>query len=175
MDELVRTEREERVDLAARGIKVSGESKAPLVLSVLDSERYILTMVKRLEAQCCLWLGLTPFPGVEAVVRIGRVIGLLGRLEVHQPWISHVADESGRLARRAARAMGDVEPITKFTARCPICRARSLRALPERELVVCVNGGCVEACAVPACACLSAGRHVWGYGDSALAGLREIA
>jgi hypothetical protein len=130
MDELVRAERAERADLAARGIKVSGEGKAPLVLSVLDSERYILTMITRLEAQACAWLGLTPLAGAVPTARIGRLIDVLGRLEVHQPWIEHVADEAGRLARRAARAMGDVEPVTRFTARCPICRARSLTGWP---------------------------------------------
>ncbi|MGI5293295.1 hypothetical protein ACQEVF_59660 [Nonomuraea polychroma] len=175
MDELVRAERAERVDLAARGIKVSGDGKAPLVLSVLDSERHILTMIKRLEVQACYWLGLTALEGAEPAQRIGRLIGLLGRLDVHEPWIEYVAAESGRLARRAARAMGDVEPITRFTARCPLCRARSLRALPERELVVCANGGCVEACAMPSCVCLSAGRHIWRYGDAALAELRDTA
>lgn len=175
MDELVRAERAERVDLAARGIKVSGEGKAPISLSVLDSERYILTMIKRLEVQACWWLGLTPLAGAEPAARIGRLIGLLGRLEAHQPWIEHVAAESGRLARRAARAMGDDEPVTRFTGRCPLCKARSLRALPERELIFCVNGGCLQSCAAPQCVCLTSGRHVWTYGDAALAELRETA
>lgn len=175
LDELVRAERAERVDLAARGIKVSGDGKTPLVLSVLDSERHILTMITRLEAQSCEWLGLTPLAGADAAHRISRVIGMLNALNRHQPWIEHVADEAGRLARRAARAIGEIEPITRFSSRCPICRARSLRALPERELVVCANAGCTSMCAVPACAHLTAGRHVWLYGDAALANLRETA
>jgi hypothetical protein len=175
LDDLVRAERDERAGLAARGLKVSGESPAPLVLSVLDSERHILTMIKRLEVQACVWLGLTPLASADVGDRIARLIGLLGRLSAHQPWIEHVAAEAGRLARRVRRAIGDVEPMTRFTARCPLCRARSLRALPERELVICVNGGCAEACVLAVCVCASAGRHIWPYGDAVLAELRVSA
>jgi hypothetical protein len=175
LDELVRAERAERTDLEARGIKVSGESKTPIVLSVLDSERHILSSITRLEAQSCEWLGLTLLAGAEPARRIGRVICMLNSLSRHQPWIDHVADEAGRLARRAARAVGECEPITRFSSRCPICSARSLRALPEREMVVCANGGCVAVCAAPACVHLTAGRHIWSFWDSAISDLRETA
>lgn len=175
LDELVRAERAERVDLAARGIKVSGDGRTPLVLSVLDTERHILTSITRLEAQSCEWLGLTPLASVDPARRIGRVIGMLTALDRHQPWIEYVAAEAGRLSRRTARAMGEVEPITRFSSRCPICRARSLRALPERELVVCANGGCIAVCLRSACVHLTAGRHVWSFWDQDIAELRESA
>jgi hypothetical protein len=147
-----------------------GESPAPVVLSVLDSERYILHGIKVLEAEACGWLGLTPLQGVEAVERVGRLIGLLGRLEAHGPWIEHVAADAGRMARRAARAIGDVEPVVRLLGRCPICRARSLRAWPEREVVMCINPGC--PCPPEGCACAGSRRHVWGYDDEAMAELR---
>ncbi|MGW4476828.1 hypothetical protein ACWENQ_44855 [Nonomuraea sp. NPDC004354] len=175
MDALVRAERAERANNAARGIKALGEGRAPVVLSVLDSERHIHASIAKLEGQACYWLGLNPLDDASPAARIGRLINLLDRLAGDPAWIDHVAAEAGRLARRARRAVGDVEPIAKFNARCPLCRARSLRALPERELIVCVNGGCVEACTDPACGCSAAGRHVWRYGDAALAELRESA
>ncbi|MEV7969016.1 hypothetical protein AB0O34_23940 [Sphaerisporangium sp. NPDC088356] len=62
-------------------------------------------------------------------------------------------------------ALGDTEPVHRLDARCPICDARSLRALPDRELVVCVNGSC--QCGDDECGCHyeRPRRHQWDYDE----------
>lgn len=165
MDERARAERAERADLAARGIKALGEGQAPLVLSVLDSERHIHASIGRLEIQVCEWLGLTPLASATPAARITRLVGLLGRLDRVPYYIEHVGDEAGRLARRARRALGESETIAPFAGRCPVCSARSLRALVERGLIVCTNAGC--RCGVELCPCDRGRWHAWGYATMA--------
>jgi hypothetical protein len=173
LGELARAERAEREGNAARGIKALGEGRAPLVLNVLDSEIHIIAGITLMEAQACAWLGLTPLKGNRPADRISRVIGLLGRLEHCEEWIGYVADDAGRLARRAARAMGDVEPVHTFHARCPVCSALSLRALPERSLIVCVNTSC--RCLDQQCPCQRGRRHAWTFTDPTVTELPATA
>ncbi len=65
------------------------------------------------------------------------------------------------MSRQAARALGDVEQINKLKERCTICGALSLRAFPERGVVVCANDEC--RCGEESCGCNAdrPRRHQW--------------
>lgn len=160
-----RAERAERVEQAARGITPPGESPAPVVLSVLDTEHHIHESIAALEIRVCQWLGLTPLTAATPAARITRVAGLLGRLARVPSYIDHVAAEAGRLVRRARRALGEDEPVAPFAGRCPVCSSRSLRALPERGLIVCTNPGC--QCGGDSCPCARGRWHTWSYAEMA--------
>ncbi|RCG29003.1 hypothetical protein DQ384_21870 [Sphaerisporangium album] len=56
-------------------------------------------------------LGLTALVGASTGARLSRIVGLLRRVEEQQDLAEHVEAEALRLARTAARALGDVEPV----------------------------------------------------------------
>lgn len=148
---------------ARLGRTALGASRAPLSLSVLDASIAINAGVNAVERAACEWLGITPLLDATTHERITRILGLIVRIEALDELAAWVEDEAVRLNRHAGHAIGDVEPIHKIRARCPICDAMSLRALPEREQVVCVNALC--RCTDETCACNAARsrRHCWPY------------
>lgn len=166
-----RQDRISRVENSARGLKPTGNSKAPLNVGVLDAKLDVFDAVKELEEAVCDRLGLTPLVGRcagehatrTAVERLTRIIGLLGRIAADADLAQHVRTESARLAARTRQALGDDEPVYKIKARCPVCDSLSLRAFPDREIVVCVNSQCV--CADDMCPCHNTRpvRHRWLY------------
>jgi hypothetical protein len=160
-----------RLDKAARdfnarlGISALGASRAPLSVAVLDATTAITTGVKTMEATVCEWLGLTPLAGATTRERITRIIGLLARIETLDELAVWVDAEAARLNRQARTVLGDTEPVHRLDARCPICDARSLRAFPEREVVICVNDDC--RCTDESCRCNATRprRHRWLYAE----------
>lgn len=146
-----------------RGFSALGEARAPLSIYVLDAMVTIEAGVVAIETTVCEWLTLTPLAGATTHQRITRLIGLLGRIEALDELAAWVDTEAARLNRYARSALGDTEPVHKIRARCPICDAMSLRAFPERELVVCCNDEC--RCTDQACACNRERprRHRWPY------------
>lgn len=159
MNELARAERLERASNAARGIKPMGASPAPLNLNVLNTEMETHAGIRDVEREVCAWLGMTPMPSLTPAEVVTRIIGLLGRVESLPDlaeWVMHQVQE---MNFRAARALGDVEPLHRISGRCPFCRARSLRALPERGVVACTNPAC--RCADEGCHCHSGRCHTW--------------
>jgi hypothetical protein len=156
-----RTDKYYRAENAAKGIKATGNSKAPLRLEVFDAMVDIDESIKELEAAVCDHLGLTPLKGCNGAARITRIIGLLDRITVIEDIADHVLRESARMNRKARQALGEAEPIHKIKARCPICDSMSLRAFTERELVICVDPGC--ECDDEECPCKfdKPVRHMW--------------
>lgn len=127
---------------STRGFSALGDGRAPLSIAVLDALVSIEAGIVAVERACCEWLGLTPLAGAAPQERITRIIGLLGRIETLDELASWVDTEAARLNRWARGALGDTEPVHKIRARCPVCDAMSLRAFPEREVVICVNDDC---------------------------------
>lgn len=158
-----KTDKYFRAENDAKGIKATGNSKAPLRLEVFDAMMDISESLRELEAAVCDRLGLTPLKGYDGGARITRIIGLLERITVIDDIADHVLRESARLNRKARQALGDTEPIHKIKARCPICDSMSLRAFTERELVICVDPGC--ECDDEECPCKydKPVRHMWPF------------
>lgn len=150
---------------ARLGITALGASRAPLSVSVLDVMVVINAGITGMETTVCEWLGITPLAGATGHQRITRLVGLLGRIEALDDLAAWIDTEAAKLNRQARSALGDVEPVHRIRARCPICDAMSLRAFPERELVTCVNDDC--RCTDEACPCNAARprRHRWVYGE----------
>jgi hypothetical protein len=160
-----------RLDKAARdwnarhGIGAIGASRAPLSVAVLDAKTAINKGIAAIEATVCEWLGLTPLAGATTRERITRIIGLLARIEALDELAAWVDAEAAHLNRQARSVLGDSEPVHRINARCPICDALSLRAFPEREVVICVNDDC--RCADDDCRCHAdrPRRHRWVYAE----------
>ena len=169
--EAERQDAQARADRAANewnsrlGLTALGASRAPLSVAVLDTMVDIDTRITAMETTACEWLGLTPLAGATGHKRITRIIGLLARIETLDDFAAWVDTEAATLNRKARHALGDSEPVHKIRARCPICDAMSLRAFPERELVLCVNDDC--QCTDQACRCNAARpkRHRWLYNE----------
>lgn len=156
-------ERHDKTVNLAAGIKALGDGQAPLRLDILDTRTHITAAVAELEDAVCDTLGLTPLAGADTTQRISRLVGLLDRIAHHPDLADHVHTEAARLHHRATRALGDSEIVRRLNARCHLCDARSLRAFPERELVVCVNATC--RCPDETCGCHNdpPRRHRWPF------------
>jgi hypothetical protein len=165
MDQRAVEEREAKMANLARGIKTLGDGRAPLRLDVLDTMADIAVSVPDLEAAVCDRLEITPLERATTSERIGRLVNLLDRIDLHEDLAEHVNTEALRLRRQAAKAIGDVEQIRKLRFRCYICDATSMRAFPERELIICVNGGC--RCNADGCPCQweRPVRHRWSFNE----------
>ncbi|MDH2429333.1 hypothetical protein [Sphaerisporangium sp. TRM90804] len=164
-DALAVAEREAKHVNMGQGLKSLGDGRAPLSLSVLDVLADIEAAVVDLEAAVVDRLGQTRLAGASPAERITRLVGLLDRIAATEDLAEHVADEAHRMKRQARRALGDVEPVHRLAGRCPICDGMSLRAMPERELVVCVNVAC--RCNTDECPCNATQprRHRWLYNE----------
>lgn len=163
MDAVARDDRHAKEINLTRGIKAIGASAAPLRIDVLDTIDSVDSGVIEIEATICEWFGLTPLDYSTTSARITRVIGLLGRVSEHKELADFIDLQARVLNRLAGHAIGDEEPVYRLDARCPHCNARALRALPDRESIVCVNGSC--RCDDAGCRCheLHPKKHVWLY------------
>ncbi|MFC8271690.1 hypothetical protein ACFUJR_03935 [Streptomyces sp. NPDC057271] len=162
----LREERREALLMEQRhGLSVPGHSAAPLRLHVSDAIRDITDGVVELDEAVHEKLGLGRPRHARVPQRLARILDLLARAEGHTALVEHVRDESRRMARRCARALGDTESMVRVRGRCPWCGSVSLRAFPARRAVLCVNPAC--RCATEACDCRTdpAYRHVWHEGD----------
>lgn len=150
---------------ARLGLATLGDSRAPLDVTTLDTLIAIETGLVAIETAVAAWLGMTPRPADTAHQRITRLVGLIDRIEAIEELSEWVYAEVVRLHRHARRALGDVEPVHKIRARCPICSAMSLRSFTEREIVICVNDQCV--CDDQGCGCHKdrPRRHRWHRGE----------
>lgn len=149
------------------GIDVPGFTTAPLRVDVADVLANVEGSLAELEDAVCDRLGLTPTPNTSPDERARRVGEDLAPVVADIPDLAeHVASEAARLAREARRAIGDREPVNKLRGRCPVCESTSLRAFPEREVVLCVNADC--RCDDPDCRCGDEdrpARHRWHYDE----------
>jgi hypothetical protein len=125
-----------------RGGGPVGGTTAPVRLHVSDAVRDITDGVVELEEAVRERLGLRPVPPAPVPVRLRRIAGLLDRIAADPLLAPHVEDETRRMAARCARALGDPEQLVRLPGRCPACDCVSLRALPERAEVRCVNPAC---------------------------------
>ncbi|MGY0485687.1 hypothetical protein [Streptomyces sp. WG-D5] len=118
--------------------------RAPLRLYVSDTLRDVTDGVVELEEAVRERLGLHPVrPSPAPVpVRLRRLAELLDRVAAVPDLYAHVTSEARRMAGRCARATGDPEQLVRIPGRCPACDSVSLRALPERAVVMCVNPVC---------------------------------
>lgn len=177
----LRAEREEALLNEQRhGLTVPGHTAAPIRLHVSDAIRDITDGVCELEEAVYDRLGLGRPRRADVPRRLVRLTGLLDRVAADTTLARHVRDEVRRMARRCARALGEVETMVRLPGRCPACDSVSLRAFPASRTVVCVNPGC--RCGVPGCDCATdpAFRHVWAEDAwrelaEAAGGLTEIA
>lgn len=119
-----------------------GGTTAPVRLYVSDAVRDITDGVVELEEAVRERLGLRPVPPASVPVRLRRIAGLLDRIAADPLLAPHVEDEARRMAARCARALGDPEQLVRLPGRCPACDCVSLRALPERAEIRCVNPVC---------------------------------
>lgn len=130
----------------------------PIRLFVSDTIRDITDDVVELEEAVCEKLRV-PRPRTGSVEqRLARLIPLLDRVGEWPVLAEHVRNEARRMARRCSRALGDeAESPVRVSGRCPYCESVSLRVLPQREDVLCINPGC--RCGDAACACCTDRRH----------------
>ncbi|GGV26741.1 hypothetical protein [Streptomyces spectabilis] len=119
-----------------------GGTAAPVRLYVSDAIRDITDGVVELEEAVRDRLGLRRVPAASVPVRLRRVAGLLDRVADHPDLAAHIADEARRMTYRCTRALGDPEQLLRVAGRCPACDSVSLRAFPERAVVMCVNPVC---------------------------------
>ncbi|MFI9613178.1 hypothetical protein ACIHCM_16140 [Streptomyces sp. NPDC052023] len=158
----LRAEREEALLLEQRhGLTAPGHSAAPLRLYVSDAIRDITDGVLELEEAVRDRLGLPRARRAPVLERLRRIAALLDDVAGDAVLAAHVRDETRRMARRCARALGDTETVVRIAGRCPWCDSVSLRAFPDRRAVLCVNPAC--RCADPDCGCRDdpAYRHTW--------------
>ncbi|MEU3610921.1 hypothetical protein ABZ725_01210 [Streptomyces sp. NPDC006872] len=166
----LREEREEQLLLQQRhGLVAPGHGAAPLRLHVSDAIRDITDGVLELEEAVRDRLGLPRPRRASVPERLRRVASLLDRIAADPVLAAHVRDETRRMARRCARALGDTETVVRVAGRCPWCDSVSLRAFPDRAAVLCVNPAC--RCPEPDCGCHDdpAYRHTWDEGEWARA------
>lgn len=135
---------------------------APLRLDVSDAIRDITDGVVELEEAVRDRLGLGRARRAPVTDRLSRILGLVDDVLPHRMLAEHVLSEARRMARRCGSTLGDTEPMTRFPGRCPWYDSVSLRALPARATVMCINPGCrcddQDGCD---CATDPAHRHVW--------------
>lgn len=177
----LRAEREEALLNEQRhGLSVPGHGAVPIRLHVSDAIRDITDGVTELEEAVYDRLGLDRPRRADVPRRLTRLTGLLDRVAADTTLARHVRDEVRRMARRCARALGEVETMVRLSGRCPACDSVSLRAFPASRKVVCVNPGC--RCEAPGCDCATdpAFRHLWtedawgelaGAADGGIAGI----
>lgn len=158
-----RAERIERLTNLAKGLRPTGNSKAPINLAVLDTQVDVEMSVRELEEAVCERLGLTVLEAVSTADRITRLIGLLDRVSQYEDLADHVFCEARRLSRQIRQALGNAEPVHKLRGRCPHCGSKSIRAFTEREIIMCINPTC--ACTDDDCVCQDdrPGRHIWAF------------
>ncbi|QJT03482.1 hypothetical protein G9272_27050 [Streptomyces asoensis] len=162
----LREEREEQLLLRQRhGLVAPGHGAAPLRLHVSDAIRDITDGVLELEEAVRDRLGLPRPRRASVPERLRRIASLLDRVAADTVLAAHVRDETRRMARRCARALGDTETVVRVAGRCPWCDSVSLRAFPDRAAVLCVNPAC--RCPEPDCGCHDdpAYRHTWDEGE----------
>ncbi|MER7485279.1 hypothetical protein ABTY20_04985 [Streptomyces sp. NPDC126497] len=161
-DALLREERREAL-LTQRlhGVTAPGHSAAPIRLHISDTIRDITDGVVELEEAVHARLGLPRPRRARVPERLRRIGALLDRIAEDRDLAGHVTAETRRMARRCARALGDVETPVRVSGRCPWCDSVSLRALPDSRTALCVNPAC--RCADTTCGCHDdpAYRHVW--------------
>ncbi|WP_443068420.1 hypothetical protein [Streptomyces sp. NBC_01352] len=161
--------REERAEALllqqTHGLVAPGHSAAPLRLHISDTIRDITDGVIELEEAVRDRLGLTRARRATVPERLRRIAALLDGVAADPVLAAHVRDETRRMARRCARALGDTETVVRVSGRCPWCDSVSLRAFPDRAAVLCVNPAC--RCSAPDCGCHDdpAYRHTWNEGE----------
>ncbi|MFI2519778.1 hypothetical protein, partial [Streptomyces sp. NPDC018967] len=164
--ERLREEREEALLLQQRhGLVALGHSAAPLRLHISDTIRDITDGVTELEEAVRDRLGLPRVRRASVAERLRRIAALLDGIDADPVLAAHVRDETRRMARRCARALGDTETVVRVSGRCPWCDSVSLRAFPDRGAVLCINPAC--RCTAPLCGCHDdpAYRHTWEEGE----------
>jgi len=149
---LARAERADRALNLMLGISALGAAPAPVRLDVVDADLHIAAALAEIESAVCEWLEITPLGGASSADRVERLDGLADRIVEFDELARWVESETYRLARLAARVLGDVEEIRQIDARCPRCASKSLKAFLEREVVVCINPECIDE---------TGRRHVW--------------
>jgi hypothetical protein len=162
----LREERAEALLLEQRhGLVAPGHGAAPLRLHISDTIRDITDGVVELEEAVRERLGLPRARRASVPERLRRIAGLLDEVAGDAVLAAHVRDETRRMARRCARALGDTETVVRVSGRCPWCDSVSLRAFPDRGAVLCVNPAC--RCPAPDCGCHDdpAYRHTWDEGE----------
>jgi hypothetical protein len=161
LDARIREEREEALLLQQHGLVAPGHSAAPLRLYVSDALRDISDGVVELEEAVRDRLRLPRPRRAPVPERLKRIAALLDHVAADPLLAAHVRDETRRMARRCARALGDTETVVRISGRCPWCDSVSLRAFPDRGAVLCVNPAC--RCSEPDCGCHDdpAYRHTW--------------
>jgi hypothetical protein len=154
---LAERDREDRADREW----VLGGGAAPLRLHVSDAVRDITDGVVELEEAVRDKLGLGRARRAPVPERLRRIAALLDRTAEHPVLAAHVLDECRRMARRCGSVLGETEVLVRVDGRCPWCDSVSLRALPARRAVLCVNPGC--RCTDEDCGCSDdpAHRHTW--------------
>ncbi|MFJ3774506.1 hypothetical protein ACIPX0_22680 [Streptomyces sp. NPDC090075] len=161
--------REERAEALllrqTQGLVAPGHSAAPLRLHISDTIRDVTDGVVELEEAVRDRLGLPRVRRASVPERLRRIVGLLDGIAADPVLAAHVRDETRRMARRCARALGDTETVVRVSGRCPWCDSVSLRAFPDRAAVLCVNPAC--RCTAPDCGCHDdpAYRHTWDEGE----------
>lgn len=158
----LREERAEALLLQQRhGLTAPGHSAAPLRLHVSDALRDITDGVVELEEAVRERLGLPRARRAPVPERLRRIAALLDEVAADPVLAAHVRDETRRMARRCARALGDTEAVVRVSGRCPWCDSVSLRAFADRGAVLCINPAC--RCTDELCGCHDdpAYRHSW--------------
>ncbi|MFE6164608.1 hypothetical protein ACFQ7F_37520 [Streptomyces sp. NPDC056486] len=131
-----------RVLREVRGGGPAGSGVAPVRLYVSDALRDITDGVIELEEAVRDRLGLRRITAAPVPVRLRRLAELLALVGDLPDLAAHIEEETRRMARRCARAMGDPEQLVRLPGRCPACDCVSLRAFPERGVAMCVNPAC---------------------------------
>lgn len=146
------------------GLAVPGYSAAPVRLHISDTIRDVTDGVVELEEAVHARLRLDRPRRADVPERLRRIAGLLDVIAGHPVLARHVRDETRRMARRVAHALGDTEALVRLPGRCPWCDSVSLRSAPAHATVLCVNPGC--RCDDPGCGCRDdpSYRHVWPAG-----------
>ncbi|MFH7337880.1 hypothetical protein [Streptomyces hygroscopicus] len=159
-------ERTEALLLEQRhGLVAPGYSAAPLRLHISDTIRDLTDGVVELEEAVRDRLGLPRARRAPVPERLRRIAALLDDVAGDAVLSAHVRDETRRMARRCARALGDTETVVRMPGRCPWCDSVSLRAFPDRGAILCINPAC--RCADPLCGCHDdpSYRHAWEEGE----------
>lgn len=157
-----REERTEVLGQLAHGIKPIGASPALIDLTIPAVLKDVADDIGDLQDAVLERHAPDILPAARVPARVARIISLLPKIGTDEMLLDHVLSETRRMRARIRYALGESEEARQLAARCPVCRARSLHVLPEREMTVCANAAC--RCDDEMCGCHDEerpARHQW--------------
>lgn len=181
LDRQTRAEKRDQVESARQGLAPRGQSKAPVVLSVLNAQLQALEAVMDAAWRCTSALHTCPDApppyrggGADDLGRFAAATTYLqtALVLVHPELAGELGRDLNAEAKRCEAVTGSAPTRTDLHVSCPACGRRSLQAhtttVFEHALITCTRSDC--RCRGVDCMCRRPARtpglrHIWGSDD----------